>query len=340
MRKMSTSTKVKLGISVFLILAVLWLAGPSEVAETLDQVDLNLILVVIALYIVGLVLKAYRWGVLLQGVGKKLPFRSTFAAFTFSQALNNIIPGRVVGETSRIFEIKNNEGVSVGSGLATVVTERVMDLLVVTALAVTSLAALLTYFVGETRTQLLLVVVAMVVANIVFIYVLAHPALALRLGNWGADLMKRLGLGTKGDKLAKYMIGFTSSFAQALRPESRNSKRNLAYAGALTLVIWTIEIARLYLIIVALGAEVTLLAVIATVSLASLSSIVLSAGSSNILISSAIFTASGLDPSVAATAGLLSAMTSIWLSVPISLIALAFYERARNAPGSLAPVEK
>lgn len=70
--------------------------------------------------------------------------------------------------------------------------------------------------------------------------------------------------------------------------------------------------------------------VIAMVSLASLSSIVLSAGSSDILISSAKFTSSGLDHSVAATAGLLIAMTSIWLSVPISSIVLAFYERARN----------
>jgi uncharacterized protein (TIRG00374 family) len=340
MRKMSTSTKIKLGVSVLLILGVLWLAGPSAVADTLNDVDLALIFIVVVLYIIGLVLKSYRWGVLLNGTGKKVPFRSTLAAFTFSQALNNIIPGRVVGETSRIFEIKNNEGVSVGSCLATVVTERVMDLLVVTALAVTSLAALLTYFVGETRTQLLLVVAAMVVANIAFIYVLAHPTLAVRLGEWAARKLRRMGLGTKGEKLAKYMTGFTCSFAEALHPDSRQTRKTMAWAGLLTCIIWTIEIARLFLIILALGADVTLLAVIATVSLVSLSSIVLSAGSSNIVISSAIFTACGLDPSVAATAGLLSAMTSIWLSVPISLIALAYYEKTKKPSGSLTPAQK
>ncbi len=68
--------------------------------------------------------------------------------------------------------------------------------------------------------------------------------------------------------------------------------------------------------------------VIATVSLASLSGFVLPVSSRDIPISLAIFTARGSDPSVAATAGLLSAMISIWLLVPISLIALAFNEHA------------
>jgi hypothetical protein len=33
-------------------------------------------------------------------------------------------------------------------------------------------------------------------------------------------------------------------------------------------------------------------------------------------------------------------MTSIWLSVPISLIALAYYEKMKKPSGSLTPAQK
>ncbi len=74
-----------------------------------------------------------------------------------------------------------------------------------------------------------------------------------------------------------------------------------------------------------------MVAVIASASLASLSQVVLTAGSGNVLMSSAVFTASGLDPHVAATAGLLSAITSIWLSVPVSLLAMVIDQRVRSS---------
>jgi uncharacterized membrane protein YbhN (UPF0104 family) len=50
----------------------------------------------------------------------------------------------------------------------------------------------------------------------------------------------------------------------------------------LTAVIWANEIARLYLIIQALGVDVSLVAVIASASLASPKQVVLTAGSGNV----------------------------------------------------------
>jgi len=77
--------------------------------------------------------------------------------------------------------------------------------------------------------------------------------------------------------------------------------------------------------------DVSLMAVVAASSLASLSTVVLTAGSGNVLMSSAVLSASGLDPHVAATAGLLSAITSIWLSVPVSLIAMCLDRRMKTS---------
>ncbi|MCG7844974.1 MAG: flippase-like domain-containing protein [Methanomassiliicoccales archaeon] len=329
MRSISLGTKLRLGVSAALIVLVVLASNPKEVGEALTDVDPWLIALVVVLYLINSIFKAYRWGVLMRQAGHDVSFRTTFCAFSLSQAINNLIPGRVVGETSRIVEINSKEGVSVGSGLATVVTERIMDFVMLTVLAVTSLILLLTYIVEELRGYLIFMVVLMVVANIFFIYILAKPSMMVRLGAVGGRLVKKVFKGEKGDRYATKLQGTVGSFNEALTYGGR--WRPMIWAAVLTVVIWANEIARLYLIIEALGVHVSLVAVVATASLASLSAVALSAGSGNVIMSSAVFTAAGMDYHVAATAGLLSALTSIWLSVPVALIAMLFDSRMRPA---------
>jgi len=334
MRTVTLSGKVKIIISVLLILAVLLFSDLEQVGEELSDAEWNIILLVIILYVINLVVKSYRWGILVKSTGKTLPFKTTFSTFTFSQALNNIIPGRVVGETSRIYEIKTKNGVGVGTGLATVVTERLMDFIVVTILAITSLIMLLAYLDDNLKEQLLVVMVFLVILNFFLIYILMSPAIAKRVCKWATKTVDRLHLGKRGEKINKMMTGFVDSFCGAMHSKEKKDKKYITYAALLTIVIWVNEIVRMWLIMIALGADVTVLAVIATCSLASLSSIVLSAGSGNVLISSAIFQASGLTPEIATTAGVLSAMTSTWLSVPIAIIAVLIQGREKKSPAA------
>ncbi len=327
---MSLGTKVRLGISIALILLVVLASNPEEVWTALKDIRYDLISLVVVLYLGNLVFKAYRWGVLMRHAGYEISFRTIFAAFSLSQAINNLIPGRVVGETSRIIEMNTRKGVSVGKGLASVVTERIMDFAFLTILTVTSLILLLAHIVEEFRGYLMFLVALMVLANVLFIYVLARPKLLLRLGGWGARLASKAIKGDKGAMISGKLMGTVVSFNKALN--FKGNWRKLVWPAGLTAIIWTNEIVRLYLIIEALGVDVSMVAVIASASLASLSTVVLTAGSGNVLMSSAVFTASGLDPHVAATAGLLSAITSIWLSVPVSLLAMVIDQRVRSSP--------
>ncbi len=331
---MSLGTKIRLGISIALIVLVVLASNPEEVWIALGSIRYELISLVVVLYMVNLVFKAYRWGVLMRHAGYKISFRSIFAAFSLSQAINNLIPGRVVGETSRIIEMNTRKGVAVGKGLASVVTERIMDFAFLTILTVTSLFLLLADIVEEFRGYLMFLVALMVLANLLFIYVLARPKLLLRMGGWGARMASKVIKGDKGAKLSGKLMDTVVSFNEAL--SLRGNWKRLMWPALLTGFIWANEIARLYLIIEALGVDVSLVAVIASASLASLSQVVLTAGSGNVLMSSAVFTASGLDPHVAATAGLLSAITSIWLSVPVSLLAMYIDQRVRPSPSTEA----
>jgi len=327
---MSLGTKIRLGISIALIVLVVLASNPEEVWVALKGIDYELIFLVVVLYLVNLVFKAYRWGVLMRHAGHSISFRSIFAAFSLSQAINNLIPGRVIGETSRIIEMNTREGVAVGKGLASVVTERIMDFAVLTILTVTSLFLLLASIVEEFRGYLMVLVAMMVLANLFFIYVLVRPKLLLRMGGWGARMTSKVIKGEKGAKYSAKVMNTVTSFNEAL--DLKGNWRRTIWPVVLTAFIWANEIFRLYLIIEALGVDVSLVAVIASASLASLSTVVLTAGSGNVLMSSAVFTASGLDPHVAATAGLLSAITSIWLSVPVSLLAMVIDQRVRSAP--------
>ncbi|MBN1109253.1 MAG: flippase-like domain-containing protein [Methanomassiliicoccales archaeon] len=321
---------MKLGVSATLIILVVLVSNPEAVGEALQNVDPNLILLVIVLYLINLVVKAYRWGVLLGQRDHVLSFRTIFTAFSLSQAINNLIPGRVVGETSRIVEMNSKQGVSVGHGLATVVTERVMDFVLLTLLTVSSLFLLLTDIISELRGYLILMVAIMVLANLFFLYLLARPALMVRMGAWGARLVERFIKGERGRRYSVKIMDTVQAFNETLTYKGR--WRPMMWASVLTVIIWVNEIVRLFFIIEALGVNVSMVAVIATTSLASLSTVMLSAGSGNVVMSSAVLSAAGLDPYVAATAGLLSAMTSIWLSVPVSLIAMTIDHRRRPCP--------
>lgn len=327
---MSLGTKIRLGISLALIVLVVLASDPEEVWIALKGIRYDLISLVVVLYLVNLAFKAYRWGVLMSHAGYEISFRAIFAAFSLSQAINNLIPGRVVGETSRIIEMNTRKGVAVGKGLASVVTERVMDFAFLTVLTVSSLFLLLAKLVEESRGYLMFLVALMVLANVLFIYVLARPKLLMRMGGWGARTASKVIKGEKGAKISSKLMDTVVSFNEALN--FKGNWKRLVWPAALTAVIWANEIVRLYLIIEALGVDVSMVAVIASASLASLSTIVLTAGSGNVLMSSAVFTASGLDPHVAATAGLLSAITSIWLSVPVSLLAMVIDQRVRSSP--------
>jgi len=329
MGRMSLGAKIKLGISAALIILVILASNPEAVGKALTNVDPILIGIVVLLYLINMVFKAYRWGVLMRNTGHSVSFRTTFTVFSLSQVINNLIPGRVIGETSRIMEVNSKEGMEVGKGLATVVTERVMDFVVLTLLSVTSLILLLAYIIEDLRGFLIFMVLAMVLANMFFIYILAKHTLMVRIGGWGTKIIKKVVKGEKGENYALKLTGLVGSFNEAL--SFKGNRKLLIWASVLTMIIWANEIFRLYLIMEAIGADVSIVAVIATASLASLSAVLLSAGSGNVVMSSAVFTASGLSYEVAATAGLLSALTSIWLSVPVCLLTMLVDHRKGSA---------
>lgn len=310
------------GASALLIVAMIILADPRELAETMAGADYALIGLVVLLYIGNVFLKSGRWSLLLRAAGRKIRFRHVLAYFCIGQAFNNAVPGRVVGEASRVYALHSQENVNAGAGLATIVTERVMDLVLITVMATTGLMLLFPELVDEVRWALVLGVGSAVAINAAIIYFLARPSNIERAGLWLAGVVRSLVRGSIGEKMARAIVCSTGSFNQTIKISGQRNQHLLVMAAGFTVIIWINEMLRLFLIMMSLGASPSLLSVMIAASLATLSAVVLAAGSGNVLVISTVFTASGIGFSTATTAGVLSAMTSIWLSIPIGVAAM------------------
>ncbi len=107
----------------------------------------------VAVYLLGLWVRAWRWHYLLRPV-QKIPCRETFPITCIGYMGNNIYPARA-GEVLRAVILKRRRGVPVSASLATIIVERIFDGVVMLAFVflnlpeLTSLATADSGFVGN-----------------------------------------------------------------------------------------------------------------------------------------------------------------------------------------------
>jgi uncharacterized protein (TIRG00374 family) len=315
---------VLIGLSLALILGLIIEANPQQLAYELAHADLSLVALAVVLFILTIAMRALRWHLLLMASDQHVRPRSTLSQYAVAQALNDLTPVKVVGEGARVVGINREEGVPIGTGLATVVTEKIMDLVLVTSVLVISIVLLYPDVAFRPWTSLAIIVGLVIAANLTVIAVLRRP-----------DIVEKVG------KLITWFTGRSSkkwardvevsvdesvrSFNSALQSTHRINRRLWLMAGVLTLPIWGLEFARLALIMASLGAFASLPAVVIASTLAITFQVFLPAGSGNVVVIADVFANMGIALATATAAGLLSVATSIWISVPVALIAIALY---------------
>ena len=125
---------MKRALQIILMLAVgggcLWLAFRDvkydAFAEELAQVDWLIYISGVFMFGVLHLTRSIRWGKLVQAVEPSVSFRSYFSICSVGFFLINVLPFRL-GELVRPYLLFEREGVPFGSGMATVLLERVLD---------------------------------------------------------------------------------------------------------------------------------------------------------------------------------------------------------------------
>ena len=260
------SPRVWLGVPISLVFLYLAFRGqhPDEIREALSRVDWRLLPLALILLYTGIVIRAYRWHVLLRPVCD-IPTREVFPVMIVGYAANNVLPLRA-GELVRAWVLGQRYGVRKTTALATIAVERLFD-------GVTMLL-----FVGGAATVIGLNAelqhVALVAAA-VFAAAIAGLVILL-VGGRLRDRLLRLVLGPLPERLAARVERMAESFLAGLGVLSR--RRDLALVAATSVIAWGFEVSMYWTVAQAFGdplaAAVTPVAALLVTAIANLATLV------------------------------------------------------------------
>lgn len=128
-RSISWQTLLVAALTLGLIWLFLRTIDPRETWAALRQARISLILLAVAVTIQTYLIRAWRWQVLLRPIGRarfRTAFRTTVIGFTASF----LLPARV-GEVLRPYLLARHDHLNAASAFATIVVERLLDMIVV-----------------------------------------------------------------------------------------------------------------------------------------------------------------------------------------------------------------
>jgi uncharacterized protein (TIRG00374 family) len=131
-----------LGVAISLV-ALFLVARSVDLAATWDVIrsaQAPWVLVMVAFIAADVTIRAVRWSTLLRPVAD-VPFRMTLPANLVGYLANNILPARL-GELVRAHDLGERSGVSRSTIVGTIVVERVVDTVVLVAIAALAIVVL------------------------------------------------------------------------------------------------------------------------------------------------------------------------------------------------------
>ena len=309
--------------AVIIILILAWLADPMKLIQSLGQVSPKFILIVIVLYLINMLTKAFRWYLLVNATGAKAPFSKTFPFYVIALAFNNLTPGKIGGEPVRAYLLKKELNVSVGQSIASIFAEKIMDIIVITTMAVIGAIFIIPLLPVTTGRILIVVLVIALSAIISVILIVSHPKFLNKTVDKSIKFAMRISKRDFFKRLSMAFTGFLDRFRFGMT-EILRAKSSASACILLTVIIWINEAVRLFIILLALPTieGISLGAVFIASSIANILGFAVPIGAGNILGAETVFVALGMAWSDAAAASFLHVATSIWLSVPIGIIAM------------------
>ncbi len=302
--------KIKLILVLFSI-ALLGLlvvyAEPGKLVSTLASANLTYVLLSILCILLALVLRVYRWKML---VGE-LSFSEIAPIQLFGTAISNIAPAKA-SEPLKAVLLKTNYGIPLAKGFSSTVVERISDLMAVVAI---SLLALL-------YIQPQIVVIPVAVFGGIVIGVIASVQ-SKTLQSFGLSIAARF---------SKKLAESGKRFIDGLKLDKK-----FLFAAALALLIWAFDSATAIFALMSLGAMPNVpnpyLAVAGLMCFATLVGLIslLPGGLGSTDISFAIMLQwLGVGSALSISAVLLFRLLTFWSGLAIGLSASAFIKKKQG----------
>lgn len=214
----------------------------GAIVDALRGVNYLLLLPAIALYGLGVWVRAFRWSILLRPI-KPIATRDLLPITAIGFMANNILPLRT-GEVVRSYVLSREHKVRKTSALATIAIERIFDGL--TMVGFMLIAALTIDFTSDLRHVMTIAVVLFAVAVAALAVMTFAEGLRARL----IALLVGILPGSVGPRVQQIADAFFSGLG------SLRSRRALAGVALTSVVAWSLEASMYFVIAIAFGGSV------------------------------------------------------------------------------------
>lgn len=329
---MDKKTLFFLGISVLILVVMLYFVGIDQVISALKMAKLEFIGIAIAMQVFTYYLYTLRWKILNDVAGIPVNIKGLLPMVMVGLAVNNITPsGRGGGEPVRAYILAKEKDYPMQETFATVVADRALDTFPFVVLAVLTIIGMTLSFKFDLWLLVLMVLAVIVIVIIlaVIIYMSINPNFGKRVDGWIVGLVRRF-YKKNSDEFEEKIHGVINGFQDTMKMVIYN-KKVLYYALPLSFVIWIFEILRVYFVFLAFGARVNPVVIGEVFILASLAGMIpllpggLGAVDGIMII---FYSAAGITASISAAATVIERLISFWMATIIGLMILPHYGSA------------
>jgi uncharacterized protein (TIRG00374 family) len=173
-----TGTLLKLGITAVLLIFVFSQVDVHQIVANMVQARPGWVFAAFMLVNVSLVVRAYRWQLLLVALGASVRFGRLVELYFAAGFFNSVLPFGLAGDVVRVVEVAQDVPGDTAAG--TVIVDRLTGLLALFALALLALPFRPAHFPGWLLLQITVICVAGLVGGFVFL----EGSLARWLGRW------------------------------------------------------------------------------------------------------------------------------------------------------------
>ncbi|MBQ6512655.1 UPF0104 family protein [Methanobrevibacter sp.] len=327
---MDKKTVLLLGISVLILLIMLWFIGIEEVVAALKIANIGIIALAVVTQVFTYFLYTLRWQILNSLADMDVSFKRLLPMVLVGLAVNNITPsGRGGGEPVRAYILaKEKEEYHFEDTLATVVADRALDTFPFVVLAAITIASMALFFNFDLwlLVVMVLAVIAIVALLIVIVYMCINPSFGKRVDGWIIGLVRRF-YKKNSEKLENQIHEAIAGFQETMKLLISNRK-GLVYTLTLSFIIWIFEIIRVYLVFLAFGANVNLIVIGEVFIVACLVGMIpllpggLGAVDGLMIL---FYSAAGISASVSAAATVIERLISFWMATIIGMLLMPYY---------------
>ena len=326
---MDKKTVFFMGVSILILIVMLWLVGIDQVIDALKVAKTEYIIIAIAMQVFTYFLYTLRWKILNNLVDINTGIKKLIPMVLVGLAVNNITPsGRGGGEPVRAYILAREEDYPMEETFATVVADRALDTFPFVVLAVLTIIGMTISFDFDAWLLILMIiaVIAIVAVLIILIYMCVNPGFGKRVDGWIIGLVRRFYKKNSEDlenKIHSAISGFQDTMKLVI-----SDKKSLYSAMPLSFVIWIFEILRVYFVFLAFGASVSPVVIGEVFILACLAGMIpLLPGGLGAVdgIMIAFYSAAGITASISAAATIIERLISFWMTTILGMVILPYY---------------